>query len=101
MSGDDEQRRWRAARVIRQGVIAWLIGHAFLSALLLGAYYKPDHLGLKLGIYFMIALTPIAIAWLYLEARAEWQGREDAELGASIAALAIAALVGGLAWYLG
>lgn len=101
MTGDEEQRRWRATRVIRQGVIAWLLLHVFLSALLLYAIYKPDPTGVKGGVYFMIALTPIAIAGIYLQARAEWQGKEDTEIGASIAALAIAGVLGGLAWYLG
>lgn len=101
MSGDEEQRRWRAARVIRQGVIAWLLFHVFSSAMLLYAIYKPDPGGAKMWAYLMVALTPIAIAWLYLEARAEWQGKEDPEMGPAIATLSIAAVVGALAWYLG
>lgn len=98
---DDEQRRWRVARLIRQGVIAWLLCHIGLSALLLYALYKPDPAGVKGGIYFMIALTPISIAGIYFEARATWLGKEDPEIGTAIAALSVAAAVGALAWYLG
>jgi hypothetical protein len=101
MQGDDEERRARAAHPIRQGVIAWLLGHAFLSAMLLGAIYKPDPAAVKMLAYVMIALTPIAVAWLYLEARATWLGKDDPEMAPAIATLSIAAAVAALAWYLG
>lgn len=101
MQGDDEERRARAARLIKQGVIAWLIFHAGISALLLHAIYKPDPAGVKGGIYFMIAMTPIAIAGIYFEARATWLGKDDPEFGTAVATLSIAAAIGALAWYLG
>lgn len=87
--------------MLKQGVIAWLLFHVFNSAMLLYAIHKPDPGGAKMWAYLMIALTPIAIAGLYLEARAEWHGKEDTEIGASVAALAIVAVLGALAWYLG
>lgn len=96
-----EERQRRVARLIRQGLVAWLVFHAFASACLLGAIYKPDAAGVKVWAYIMIGLTPIVIACLYLEARATWQGKADPELGPAIATVSIAAVVGALAWYLG
>lgn len=99
MTGDDQERRWRVVAVVRQGVIAWMLGHLFVSALLLYAIYKPDPAGVKAWAYFLIALTPICLLGIYLEARAAWNGKD--ETSAAVATLVIAGAVGALVWYLG
>lgn len=97
----DKDRQQSVARAVRQGILSWALMHVFASAMLLYAIYKPDPAGVKGWAYALIAISPICVAWLYLETRAIWHGKDDTEIGASIAALSIAAALGALAWYLG
>ena len=69
--------------------------------MLLYAIYKPDPAGAKVWAYIVIALTPICLSGIYLEARATWLGKDDTEIATAIATLSIAVAVGALAWYLG
>lgn len=103
MSGDyeQEQRRWRVLSTLRQGLIAWAVMHLFASAMVLYAIYKPDPAGAKIWTYLLIGLGPVAVAGVLLQARAEWLGKDDTEMGANVALLLIAAILGLLWWWLG